>query len=77
METHGLRSAILVTSPYHLHRASLTFEGVFREAGIRVIGRPAPDGAWRKISWWTRPTLASSPCASWRNSIHRHHGRFN
>jgi uncharacterized SAM-binding protein YcdF (DUF218 family) len=55
METHGLRSAILVTSPYHLHRASLTFEGVFREAGIRVIGRPAPDGAWRKISWWTRP----------------------
>ncbi len=55
METHGLRSAILVTSPYHLHRATLTFDGVFRGTGIRLIGRPAPDGAWRKTSWWSQP----------------------
>jgi uncharacterized SAM-binding protein YcdF (DUF218 family) len=52
MEAHGLTSAILVTSPYHLRRATLTFEGVYRGSGIRVIGRAAPDGAWRKRTWW-------------------------
>ena len=55
MGQHGLRSAILVTSPYHLHRAVLTFEGVYRGSGIRIVGRSAPDGDWRKTSWWARP----------------------
>ena len=54
MEQHKLRSAILVTSPYHLHRAELTFNGVYNGSGIRVIGRSAPDGEWRKQSWWAR-----------------------
>ncbi len=54
MLAHGLRSAILVTSPYHLHRAALTFEAVYRGTGIQLIGRSAPDGDWRKTSWWQR-----------------------
>ena len=54
MEQHALRSAILVTSPYHLHRATLTFDGIYNGSGIRVIGRSAPDGEWRKQSWWLR-----------------------
>jgi uncharacterized SAM-binding protein YcdF (DUF218 family) len=52
MISNGLHSAILVTSPYHLQRAVLTFRGVFAGTGIRVIGRSAPDGEWRKTSWW-------------------------
>lgn len=52
MVEDGLRSAILVTSPYHLNRAVTTFRGVYRDTGIRVIGRSAPDGDWRKVSWW-------------------------
>ena len=55
MEAHGLRSAILVTSPYHLHRAVLTFRGVFDGTGISIIGRSAPDGEWRKTNWWLNP----------------------
>lgn len=52
MTANGLDSAILVTSPYHLRRAVLTFSDVYRGSGIRVIGRSAPDGDWRKASWW-------------------------
>jgi len=52
MVAHGLKSAILVTSPYHLQRAVLTFRGVYDGTGIRVIGRSAPDGEWRKTNWW-------------------------
>jgi uncharacterized SAM-binding protein YcdF (DUF218 family) len=55
MVAHGLKSAILVTSPYHLQRAVLTFRGVFEGTGIRVIGRSAPDGEWRKTNWWMQP----------------------
>jgi uncharacterized SAM-binding protein YcdF (DUF218 family) len=55
MLAHGLKSAILVTSPYHLQRAVLTFRGVYDDTGIRIIGRSAPDGAWRKTNWWLRP----------------------
>jgi uncharacterized SAM-binding protein YcdF (DUF218 family) len=55
MVKHGLTSAILVTSPYHLQRAVLTFRGVYDGTGIRVIGRSAPDGAWRKTNWWLQP----------------------
>jgi uncharacterized SAM-binding protein YcdF (DUF218 family) len=55
MMANGLKSAILVTSPYHLQRAVLTFRGVYNGTGIRVIGRSAPDGEWRKTNWWMRP----------------------
>jgi uncharacterized SAM-binding protein YcdF (DUF218 family) len=55
MVRHNLKSAILVTSPYHLQRAVLTFRGVFEGTGIRVIGRSAPDGEWRKTNWWMQP----------------------
>jgi uncharacterized SAM-binding protein YcdF (DUF218 family) len=48
----GMRSAILVTSPYHLHRATLTFKSVFEGTDIRIIPRSAPDSAWRKVGWW-------------------------
>jgi uncharacterized SAM-binding protein YcdF (DUF218 family) len=55
MVTRGLHSAILVTSPYHLQRAVLTFRGVFEGTGVRILGRSAPDGEWRKMYWWLRP----------------------
>jgi uncharacterized SAM-binding protein YcdF (DUF218 family) len=57
MEAHGLRSAILVTSPYHLQRAALTFGRVYQGSGIDLIANAAPDSDWRKRSWWLRSDL--------------------
>lgn len=57
MEASGLRSAILVTSPYHLQRAIMTFDRVYQGSQIRLIGSAAPDSDWRKQSWWLRPDL--------------------
>ena len=57
METANLRSAILVTSPYHLQRAAMTFNGVYRGTDVRLIASAAPDSDWRKQSWWLRPDL--------------------
>lgn len=55
MEERRLSSAILVTSPYHLRRAVLTFQATFNESGVRVIGHSAPDSEWRKLTWWLSP----------------------
>jgi uncharacterized SAM-binding protein YcdF (DUF218 family) len=55
LERHGLRSAILVTSPYHARRAKLTFDAAYAGSGISLAVHAAPDSQWRKLSWWTQP----------------------
>ena len=55
LEEHGLRSAILVTSPYHARRAKLTFDAAYAGSGIELKVHAAPDSQWRKLSWWQQP----------------------
>jgi uncharacterized SAM-binding protein YcdF (DUF218 family) len=55
LEAHGLRSAILVTSPYHARRAQLTFDAAYAGSGIELKVHAAPDSQWRKLSWWQQP----------------------
>jgi len=52
LEEHGLQSAILVTSPYHLRRAQVTFDAAYTGSGIQLTVHAAPDSQWRKLSWW-------------------------
>ncbi|HTD63663.1 MAG TPA: YdcF family protein [Verrucomicrobiae bacterium] len=53
MKTAGLRSAILVTSPYHQRRAALLFEREFDRAGLSFRNHPADDPDWDVNLWWT------------------------
>jgi uncharacterized SAM-binding protein YcdF (DUF218 family) len=55
LEEHGLRSAILVTSPYHARRARFTFDAAYAGSGIQLAVHAAPDSQWRKLSWWQQP----------------------
>ena len=56
----GLRSVILVTSPYHTRRAAWTFNRVLRESGVS-FGLSAPLSGEQSSSspppatWWLRP----------------------
>jgi uncharacterized SAM-binding protein YcdF (DUF218 family) len=52
LEEHQLQSAILVTSPYHLRRAKVTFDAAYAGSGIELMVHAAPDSQWRKQSWW-------------------------
>ncbi len=54
MNAKGLRSAILVTSPYHQRRASMHFSRAFGRYGITFRNRPADDPEWDPDFWWTR-----------------------
>lgn len=63
LQARGLYSVILVTSPYHLRRAEVTFDAAYANSGISVQVHAAPDSDWRKLSWWqtaeTRDLTAS------------------
>ncbi|MBA2732949.1 MAG: YdcF family protein [Acidobacteria bacterium] len=50
----GLRSVLVVTSPYHSRRALWVWQRVFRESGIHVGLDPAPTGQQSPppATWW-------------------------
>jgi len=52
MVKKGLRSAILVTSPYHQRRASILFAGVSAPVQISIRNYPARDPQWDPNTWW-------------------------
>lgn len=54
MITHRLRSAILVTSPYHMRRAIILFRDVFAPQGLEVRAYPVQDSIFRSDGWWRR-----------------------
>jgi uncharacterized SAM-binding protein YcdF (DUF218 family) len=53
MRSKALRSAILVTSPYHQRRAATLFEREFGPASLSLVNRPATDPVWDPNLWWT------------------------
>lgn len=52
MQAHGLRSAILVTSPYHQRRAADFFAHEFGPADLTFSNYPARDPHWDPNTWW-------------------------
>jgi uncharacterized SAM-binding protein YcdF (DUF218 family) len=59
MVERGLRSAILVTSPYHQRRAALLFARSFAPAGLVLRSYPARDPEWDPNFWWRHDPLRS------------------
>ena len=53
MRSQRLRSAILVTSPYHQRRAAILFEREFGRASLSFRNHPANDPDWDATLWWT------------------------
>jgi uncharacterized SAM-binding protein YcdF (DUF218 family) len=54
MSARGLRTAILVTSPYHQRRAALLFAREFDRASLSFRNHPANDPDWDANLWWVR-----------------------
>ncbi|MGQ0571683.1 MAG: YdcF family protein [Armatimonadota bacterium] len=54
MRTHGLRTAIVVTSPYHMRRTIIVFRAIFQPQGLAVRAFPALDSFFEVREWWTR-----------------------
>jgi uncharacterized SAM-binding protein YcdF (DUF218 family) len=52
---HGWKRAILVTDPYHTHRAALIFRKAFGPAGLEVRVSPARNATDLLNAWWTKP----------------------
>lgn len=54
LQNLGAKKIILVSSPYHLRRAKMTFEQVLG-ADYEVVPVASFDNRWSKSAWWTTP----------------------
>jgi uncharacterized SAM-binding protein YcdF (DUF218 family) len=53
MRARGWHSAILVTDPFHMRRATMTFRQAFEPAGLTVVASPADGSKYGVDNWWT------------------------
>jgi uncharacterized SAM-binding protein YcdF (DUF218 family) len=54
MTARGLRSGVVLTSPYHTRRAAVVFSRIFSRMGLRVRVLAVDDGYFSVHRWWTR-----------------------
>ena len=54
VESEGIRSVILVTSPYHQRRAFIEFRRVLPQRVV-ILNFSAKDDDWRRSRWWISP----------------------
>ena len=59
MAGRKLRSAILVTSPYHQRRAAFEFHRAFDPRGLVFRNHPASDPEWNAFLWWRQEPVRS------------------
>jgi uncharacterized SAM-binding protein YcdF (DUF218 family) len=50
LRDEGIRSLVVVTSPYHQRRAVWTARRALK--GIEIISQPAEPSGWRPEGWW-------------------------
>ncbi len=50
----GLQSMILVTNPYHMRRARLLFNWVFKGTGVKIYSAVAPNPFDDPSHWWRK-----------------------
>ncbi len=55
VKDQDLHSIILVTSPYHQRRASITFGRALGQ-GFPILNHSSYDAKWRRSHWWATPT---------------------
>ena len=56
IKSQGIRSLILVSSPYHQRRAYETFNYVLRSEDVRIQNSPSIYSNWKVDNWWLSET---------------------
>lgn len=52
LKEHNFRSAIILSSPYHMRRSAMLFDRVFREEDITLTYRYVRDSGFDPDHWW-------------------------
>ena len=60
-EEHGVKAAIVVTSPYHVLRAKRVF-GRFMDGGVKLFFYPAQESWFSALNWWQSKSRWKAVC---------------
>lgn len=69
IKQHDFHSLILVTSPYHQRRASLTFRDALGK-GYVIINHSTIDQSWRRNHWWASPYSRALTSAELKKTLY-------
>ena len=50
----NFKSAIVVSSPYHMRRVRMIFEKIYKGSGISLYYSPVEESKFQVEKWWTR-----------------------
>ena len=53
VERKGIRSLVVITSPFHSKRAWLTHRKVFKDMDVRILMMPSKYSGFKPEAWWT------------------------
>jgi len=62
---YGYKSAIVVTSDYHMRRSRLVFEKAFEDAGIRLVYCSSAAEDFTPAKWWANSRGFKAVCAEY------------
>ena len=65
LSSRGLRSALLVTDPFHSRRSALLFRPIFASHGLSVRSTPVQPDALNLAQWWSTPLAARRTAEEW------------
>jgi uncharacterized SAM-binding protein YcdF (DUF218 family) len=51
---NGIKSAIIVSSPYHMRRVKMTFNRLFKDTEMKLLYYPAMNADFSTKGWWKR-----------------------
>ncbi len=69
MKSAGLKSAILVTSPYHQRRALIIFQRALGPDAV-IINHSSYDQSWRRSAWWATPYSRSLTLSEFQKVVY-------
>ncbi len=52
LKERGFKSAIIVSSPYHMRRVALLFNRAFKRSGVKLMYCPAANSWFNPDTWW-------------------------
>jgi uncharacterized SAM-binding protein YcdF (DUF218 family) len=65
LQSRGLRTALLVTDPFHSRRAALLFRAEFGRRGLAVRSAPVMPDSLGLAQWWASPLAARRTTEEW------------
>jgi len=69
LRAQGFKSAIVLSSPYHMRRSAMLFDRAFKDSGIKLIYYPVQESWFKVDQWWTSAISRKTVCQEYMKLV--------